>query len=235
MDNRSEGKIRSPTDYNFLRVDAQHGNRTITVPKSTSDFVLLQRDRRSHNGDDKTSVVSHEGRIKSPSPKKKSAWRSFSRLTQNSRSRSVSRLFTRTERMTETVDTYSIEDQKLRSSKSLFNFRFLGALNGDHPNHDVETPMTESSFPHSQSQMFQSFPSFPSSATVPHFNEANIPAKRFRPRPKSEIICEADSINAAYNRRRSFTPVSLVTVLLLVICLFKLPSCLGITTFRLVG
>lgn len=196
IETRSDGKTHSPTDYNFLRLDAQNGNRMTVVPKSTSDFALIQRDRRS-NFDDKVSMASHDERLRSPGHKKKSAWRSFSRLTQNSRSRSVSRLFSRTERMTETVGSYSIDSQKLRPSKSLFNFRLFGTVNGDSPGRIRSTLKT---VPHSQSQVL-------SSSTTSRADDVVIPPKRFRPRPRSEIICEPDSVNALYNRRRSLTPV----------------------------
>ncbi|XP_055330709.1 cyclin-dependent kinase 14-like [Paramacrobiotus metropolitanus] len=197
---RSDSRFHSPTDYNFLKPEGHNGIHG--VPKSSSDFVLVENRSNRSGTDDKISVGSQD-RLRSPYPKKKSGWKSFSKLTQNSRTRSVSRLFSRSERSAELSDALPTSERKLRPSKSLFNFRLFGALSNDAESR-TDTP-NYSSIAHSQSQVF-------TSGYISQSEDAGhaIPAKRFRPRPKSEIICESDTINtqAAYSRRRSFTPES---------------------------
>ncbi|OQV18100.1 Cyclin-dependent kinase 14 [Hypsibius exemplaris] len=220
---------RTPVELN--RTDEQSTGTKKKVSKSFSDYALVEKDTRSNNGstsshsataaasvvaasDDRVSVVSHDGRIRSPlSQKKKSAWRSFSQLTQNSRTRSVSRLFTRTEQRmpaeassngaSSSVDV--MEVRKLRPSKSLFNFRLFGLASSD-AGRSPEQQLPARAFPHSQSQVFTSSSGGPSSAgaTLRQHPDNVFLAKRFRPRPRSEIICESDSVSASNSRRRSF-------------------------------
>ncbi|GAU98327.1 hypothetical protein RvY_09488 [Ramazzottius varieornatus] len=197
---RSSSK-RTPTPNSTVIRRAEEQATRKKVSKSVSDYALGSERELSEriNYEDKVSVASNDGRNLRPSPsqKKKGAWRSFSRLTQNSRTRSVSRLFNRETRSTAiSSSTTSLEQRKLRPSRSLFNFRLFGLTSND------AVPTIHLSLPHSQSQVFTS--------SVTASTEA-LPAKRFRPRPRSEIICETDAIaeKAAvdnYSRRRSFNP-----------------------------
>ena len=198
---RSSSK-RTPTPNTVvLRSEEQTSRKKVS--KSVSDYALGSK--REINGranyDDKVSVISNDVRNlrnleRSPSLKKKGAWRSFSRLTQNSRTRSVSRLFNRIDQRSAATSspTSSLEQRKLRPSRSLFNFRLFGLTSND------AVPVNNS-LPHSQSQVFTSSVA----------SQEILPAKRFRPRPRSEIICEADASPQTvdnYSRRRSFNPVT---------------------------